>query len=279
MIRTSRLQLPNEHILAADDGQTLVKSPGSYSSPDTTKPSLFGNGIINGKDKAGDADYSRIDPDEMFVRYSVAEIRAIRSRLLLDADGKREELRQMVGERYRDLLHASTAITNMAGTSERVVATLVDMRESCAGILLLDESPRNRHRSIPNGKSTKAQEDAHLKTLQTLSAHLKLLLDSPEHLWRWLEKKQFLHAAWLFLLARTVYRKLSKSSEDDESEEEEVMSGDINWSRHGIDVMEQFPVASKQWEAIGYSGDAYCNITFGCSLDFTHSKPVSLPEI
>jgi hypothetical protein len=56
-------------------------------------------------------------------------------------------------------------------------------------------------------------------------------------LWRWLEKKQFLHAAWLFLLARTVYRKLSKSSEDDESEEEEVMSGDINWSRHGIDVM------------------------------------------
>jgi hypothetical protein len=61
-------------------------------------------------------------------------------------------------ERYRDLLHASTAITNMAGTSERVVDTLVDMRESCAGILLLDESPRNRHRSIPNGKSTKAQE-------------------------------------------------------------------------------------------------------------------------
>ncbi|CAE6424629.1 unnamed protein product [Rhizoctonia solani] len=252
MIRPSRLQPPNEHTLAREDGQALVKSPGSYTSPDTTKPSLFGNGIISGKEKAVDADYSRIDPDDMFVRYSVAEIRTIRSRLLLDADGKREELRQMVGERYRDLLHASTAITNMAGTSERVVATLVDMRESCASILLLDESPRTRHRSLPNGKPTKAQEDAHLKTLQTLSAHLKLLLDSPEHLWRWLEKKQFLHAAWLFLLARTVYRKLSKSAEDDESEEEEATSGgDINWSRHGIDVMEQFPVASKQWEAIG----------------------------
>ncbi|KAJ1308534.1 hypothetical protein OPQ81_004235 [Rhizoctonia solani] len=251
MIRPSRLRPLNDPVLAAEDGHALVKSPGSYTSPDTTKPSLFGSGIMGEKDKSLDVDYSRMDPDDMFARYSVAEIRAIRARLLLDADGKREELRQMVGERYRDLLHASTAITNMAGTSERVVATLVDMRESCAGILRLDESPRTRHRSIPNGKSTKAQEDAHLKTLQTLSAHLKLLLDSPEHLWRWLEKKQFLHAAWLFLLARTVYRKLSKSPDEEESDEEEAASGDINWSRYGIDVMEQFPVASKQWETIG----------------------------
>ncbi|CAE7226482.1 unnamed protein product [Rhizoctonia solani] len=248
MIRPYRLQPP---ILSPEDNHTLVKSPGSYASPDTTKPSLFGSAIINEKEKSGDADYSRIDPDDMFARYSVAEIRAIRARLLSDADGKREELRQMVGERYWDLLHASTAITNMAGTSERVVATLLDMRESCTGISRLDESPKTRHRSIPNGKTVKAQEDAHLKTLQTLSAHLKLLLDSPEHLWRWLEKKQFLHAAWLFLLARTVYRKLSKSPDEEDSEDEETTSGDINWSRHGIDVMEQFPVASKQWEMIG----------------------------
>ncbi|CAE6454815.1 unnamed protein product [Rhizoctonia solani] len=251
MIRPYRLQPPNDPVLGTEDGQTLVKSPGSYTSPDNAKPSLFGSGITSGKEKSEEADYSRMDPDDMFARYSVAEIRTIRARLLVDADGKREELRQMVGERYRDLLHASTAITNMAGTSERVFATLLDMRESCARILQLDESPKTRHRSIPNGKTTKAQEDAHLKTLQTLSAHLKLLLDSPEHLWRWLEKKQFLHAAWLFLLARTVYRKLSKSPDEEESEEEEVASGDINWSRHGIDVMEQFPIASKQWEMIG----------------------------
>ncbi|KAG9081368.1 hypothetical protein FRC06_005613 [Ceratobasidium sp. 370] len=139
----------------------------------------------------------------------------------------------------------------MAGTSERVVGALVEMRESCSGILQLDESPRARYRSAPNGKGAKVQEDAHLKTLQILSAHLKLLLDSPEHLWRWLEKKQFLHAAWLFLLARTVHRKLSKSADEEESDEEENEGGDINWSRHGIDITEQFPIAARQWEAIG----------------------------
>ncbi|KDN48156.1 hypothetical protein RSAG8_03172, partial [Rhizoctonia solani AG-8 WAC10335] len=139
MIRPSRLQPPNDPILGTEDGHTLVKSPGSYTSPDTTKPSLFGNGAISGKEKSEDADYSRMDPDDMFARYSVAEIRTIRARLLSDADGKREELRQM----------------------------------------------------------------------------------------------------------------LSKSPDEEESEEEEAASGDVNWSRHGIDVMEQFPVASKQWEMIG----------------------------
>ncbi|QRV87540.1 Vps51/Vps67 protein [Ceratobasidium sp. AG-Ba] len=252
MFLSSKSRALNLPIPATTLNASLVKSPGSYTSPETpVKSLLLGNGVTPTKESLTDADYSRIDPDDMFVRYSVSEIRAIRARLLADADGKREELRQMVGERYRDLLHASTAITNMAGISERAVDTLADMRESCAGILQLDEGPRARHRSVPNGKGTKAQEDAHLKTLQILSAHLKLLLDSPEHLWRWLEKKQFLHAAWLFLLARTVHRKLSKSADDDDSEDEESEGGDINWPRHGIDIVEQFPIAARQWEAIG----------------------------
>ncbi|KAG8709558.1 hypothetical protein FRC08_018265 [Ceratobasidium sp. 394] len=251
MFLSSRSRSLNVPIPPTVPNVPLVKSPASYTSPETPKPMLFGNGAPPKKEVLSDADYSRMDPDDMLARYSVSEIRVIRARLLADADGKREELRQMVGERYRDLLHASTAITNMAGTSERVVGELVEMRESCCGILQLDESPKARHRSALNGKGTKAQEDAHLKTLQILSAHLKLLLDAPEHLWRWLEKKQFLHAAWLFLLARTVHRKLSKSVDEEESDGEENEGGDINWSRHGIDITEQFPIAARQWEAIG----------------------------
>jgi hypothetical protein len=60
----------------------LVKSPGSYTSPDTSKSILLGNGAVSGKEKLSDVDYSHMDPDDMFVRYSVAEIRVIRARLL-----------------------------------------------------------------------------------------------------------------------------------------------------------------------------------------------------
>ena len=67
--------------------------------------------------------------------------------------------------------------------------------------------------------------DKHLQALQSLSAHVKLLLDAPEHLWRLIESKAYLNAAWLFLLARVVHRALSQE-EDDQS-----------WQAYGIDVM------------------------------------------
>ena len=54
-----------------------------------------------------------------------------------------------------------------------------------------------------------------LRALQSLASHLKLLLDTPEHLWRFIERRRYLHSAWLFLLARVVHRTLTKESEDD----------------------------------------------------------------
>jgi hypothetical protein len=69
--------------------------------------------------------------------------------------------------------------------------------------------------------------DAHLQILQLLSAHIKLLLDAPEHLWRLIERKKYFQAAWLFLLARVVHRALVR---DDDQDEE-------SWSKQGIDVM------------------------------------------
>lgn len=73
--------------------------------------------------------------------------------------------------------------------------------------------------------SSCVETDKHLQALQSLSAHVKLLLDAPEHLWRLMERKSYLNAAWLFLLARVVHRALSQ--EDD----------DQSWQPYGIDVV------------------------------------------
>ena len=96
----------------------------------------------------------------------------------------------------------------------------------------------------------------HLQILQLLSAHMKLLLDAPEHLWRLIERKKFFQAAWLFLLARVVHRALVREDEQDEG----------SWSRQGVDVLvrmlnplrahltsylqSQFPLIQRQWEVI-----------------------------
>jgi hypothetical protein len=64
-----------------------------------------------------------------------------------------------------------------------------------------------------------------LKAFQLLSAHVKLLLDAPEHLWRLIENKEYLLATWLYLLCRVVHRALLI----DDPEE-------AIWKGEGIDI-------------------------------------------
>jgi hypothetical protein len=68
-----------------------------------------------------------------------------------------------------------------------------------------------------------------LQTLQLLSAHIKLLLDTPEHIWRLIESKQYYTAAWLFLLARVVHRALISDDEDEQT-----------WNNQGLNVLVRF---------------------------------------
>jgi hypothetical protein len=82
------------------------------------------------------------------------------------------------------------------------------------------------------------KKDVQLKTLQSLAAHMKLLLDCPEQFWRLLEAREYLDAAWLFLVARVVHHSLVDEDEDDV------------WTDQGIDVLVQFPLVQRQWDAI-----------------------------
>ena len=69
--------------------------------------------------------------------------------------------------------------------------------------------------------------DIQLRILQSVAAHMKLLLDTPEHIWRLLEKKKYLHAGWLFILARIIYQALVRTDNEDEEDD---------WRAQGIDV-------------------------------------------
>ncbi|ESK98208.1 vps51 vps67 domain-containing protein [Moniliophthora roreri MCA 2997] len=172
-----------------------------------------------------------LDPDELFTKHTVSEVRVIQQRLRHDADAKQEELRQMVGERYRDLLQASTSIIAIAQSSKRVIGALDDTK---AAIQSQGEPSATRSTTV------RENEDVHIHMLQVLSAHIKLLLDVPEHLWRLMEKKKYLTAAWLFLLSRVVHRALIREDERDEEA----------WNTQGIDVLDQFPLVQRQWEHV-----------------------------
>jgi hypothetical protein len=138
-------------------------------------------------------------------------------------------------ERYRDLLQASSSIISIAESSQRVQNALDEVRQTVSA-----ENPGKTPIHEPHavtkdgtfvecyGGCTKAEEctDSILRSLQSLAAHLKLLLDAPEHLWRLLEQKRYLRATWLFLLSRVIHRSLSREDFEDED----------RWERFGVVV-------------------------------------------
>ncbi|KAJ6520000.1 Vps51/Vps67 domain-containing protein [Mycena sanguinolenta] len=204
----------------ANGSAKAVQSPTALEAPAPTR---------RGSVSKLPTDISELDPDELFTKYTVAEVKLAQQRLRADADAKQEELRLMVGERYRDLLQASTSIIDIARSSKRVIEAL---RETKDAILSQNEPPMPQRTSVHGGG------DAHLHTLQLLSAHLKLLLDAPEYLWRLIERKKYFTAAWLFRLAGEVHLAL-----DDQQDE-------MGARAQGLDVLEQFPLAQRQWDAV-----------------------------
>ncbi|KAG2062297.1 hypothetical protein BDR06DRAFT_868711 [Suillus hirtellus] len=208
---------------------TFAPSPSAPNFPRSV-PSTHFSSVQSTKVQDETAD---IDPDELFAKCTIPEVKAKQVQLRSDAEAKQEELRVMVGERYRDLLQASTSIISMSKSARRVEEAFQETKDAIAS----RQQPSRENRTSNVGK-----EDSHLQTLQVLSAHIKLLLDAPEHLWRLIEREKYFHATWLFMLARVVHRALSHDDDQDED----------SWLNQGINIMEQFPLIQRQWETISH---------------------------
>lgn len=74
------------------------------------------------------------DPVALFERYDTEQIRRIERKVRGEIEQKKEELRQMVGERYRDLIDAADTIREMRQCSESVVRSVQDMQRYCQGL-------------------------------------------------------------------------------------------------------------------------------------------------
>ncbi|KAH7930426.1 hypothetical protein BV22DRAFT_1109288 [Leucogyrophana mollusca] len=207
---------------------SLALSPSASASklPRSASASHSTNGLYSSKSQNG---ITHFDPDDLFTKCTIAEVKAKQVQLRADAEAKQEELRIMVGERYRDLLQASTSIIAISKSAHRVQEALDETRTA----IREQEQPPEAKRSAQGSK-----EDAHLQTLQVLSAHIKLLLDAPEHLWRLIERERYFQAAWLFLLARVIHRALQADEE--------------SWINQGINVLDQFPLIQRQWETVSH---------------------------
>ncbi|XP_048102496.1 conserved oligomeric Golgi complex subunit 1 isoform X1 [Alosa alosa] len=168
------------------------------------------------------------DPTILFERYNTEEIRAIERRVRGEIEQKKEELRQMVGERYRDLIDAADTIGEMRQCSESVVKSIQNMYSYCNKLKQTKTSPQ-----INSKEETQKQSQ---EKFYTMAAQTKLLLEIPERIWSAMESSQYLQATQLYLLCCHLHSQLH------------LEGGGPHYSP----VLTRFPILVRQVAAAGH---------------------------
>ncbi|KAM4692092.1 conserved oligomeric Golgi complex subunit 1 isoform 2-T2 [Rhinophrynus dorsalis] len=131
------------------------------------------------------------DSGALFEAHTAEEIRVLERKVRAEIEQKKEELRQMVGERYRDLIEAADTIGEMRRSASMVVGAVQNMERYCSTL-------KGKQSTGP------VTEQRNLGTTQekfySTAAQIKLLLEIPEKIWSAMDASQYLHATQLYLL-------------------------------------------------------------------------------
>lgn len=168
------------------------------------------------------------DPAALFERYNTEEIRAIERKVRGEIEEKKEELRQMVGERYRDLIDAADTIGEMRQCSESVVNSIQDMYRYCNKL-------KQGKTSAPATNKEETQRQTQEK-FYSMASQIKLLLEIPERVWSAMEASRYLRATQLYLLCCHLHGLL----------------GLEGGAAHYSPVLVRFPILVRQVAAAGH---------------------------
>ncbi|XP_058025893.1 conserved oligomeric Golgi complex subunit 1 isoform X1 [Ahaetulla prasina] len=128
--------------------------------------------------------------ESLFEKHTTAELRGVERQLRAGIEGKREELRQMVGERYRDLIEAADTIAEMRVSAEHLLEAVRGLQQ-------------RRARGRAAGLAASSQRETMCQPQEKfycLAAQIQLLLQIPEKIWSAMESSQYLSATRLYLL-------------------------------------------------------------------------------
>ena len=173
---------------------------------------------------------SNVDPDKIFQEQNIDQIKDLLRSLQHESDRKREELRSLVGERYRDLMEASETIISMRNTSNESVNQIKVVQEATLAV-----SKMNQNIVLSKKNDSEFEDEAQY----ALAAQIKLLMDIPERIWTSVDSQQYLNATKMYLFARHIHTNLSLNDE----------------------IMNSYPVIERQWAAISHFYDSMC---LGC---------------
>eukprot|EP00069_Balaena_mysticetus_P017920 bmy_10998T0 len=145
------------------------------------------------------------DPAALFESHGAEEIRGLERQVRAEIEHKKEELRQMVGERYRDLIEAADTIGQMRRCAEGLVGAVKATDQYCARL-------RQAGSAAPRPPRDPQPQQPYQEKFYSMAAQIKLLLEIPEKIWSSMEASQYLHATQLYLLCCHLHKLLQLDS-------------------------------------------------------------------
>uniref|UniRef100_A0A1A9ZE80 Conserved oligomeric Golgi complex subunit 1 n=1 Tax=Glossina pallidipes TaxID=7398 RepID=A0A1A9ZE80_GLOPL len=168
-----------------------------------------------------------LNVDTLFEQHSVTEVEMVHKRIEEVIENKKEELRTMVGERYRDLLKAADTITAMKESTKELITQVESISGYCKNLndQQLVGFKTETDKSINLNKRIVKLQDNYFSTM----VQINLLTCLPEIIWSHLDQEQYYAATELFIFSRHISTGLQLDSND---------------------LMRKLPIAKKQWEIL-----------------------------
>lgn len=146
------------------------------------------------------------DPCEvLFEGSSIEHIRDVHRRTQREIVDKQEELRQLVGGSYRELLGSADVIVEMRGVADSAVASLRAVRSGFATLAQAAEAAQPASRQAEAASAERVLANA----MYAVGCRVKFLVDTPEVIWGCLDESQFAAAAERFLSALDLHAALT----------------------------------------------------------------------
>ncbi|KAJ2520286.1 hypothetical protein H4217_002143 [Coemansia sp. RSA 1939] len=186
--------------------------------------------------------------DSLFARLSVAEVRQYEKTLQTQIDGIQKRMRKVATKHYHDLINAADSVVAMDASSANISMKLTSLKT------MLDDAHAANARPFTKAAPVVKGADDPQTGVYAAAAQIKVLIDTPEQIWKALEAHHFLQAALLYMIACKIHQRLGaeqhRASTSFSGRRPEFGDSINSASQTRPDPIPAFPVVERQWAAI-----------------------------
>jgi len=166
--------------------------------------------------------------ETLFTTNSIEEIRKIEQKTRSEIEQKKQELRHLISEHYRDLIDSAESIHQIQKATRNLNAKLYKIKNVCINVTPYTRSQNSFLTHLSEGADVSLRRRAF-----EIGRKIKNLVDTPEKIWSSIETNDHLRAVTSYLQAKQIYHELKNDNDS-----------------NTIRILSTIPLFERQWQII-----------------------------